>query len=82
MPKFSKNNFFFYLSRHYSFFSQKYMSKFMFSVGFQAPKSGRFFRKSTAEQVLKSFSGRNNSLEPLFLDFLIVFHMVWKNQES
>ena len=27
-----------------------------------------FFGKSTAEQVLKSFLGRNNSLKPPFLD--------------
>ena len=41
-----------------------------------------FLGKFSAELVLKSFSGRNNSLEPLFLDFLTVFHMIWRNQES
>ena len=33
------------------------------------PKSGCFFGKFTAEQVLKSLSGRNNSLKPPVLGF-------------
>ena len=33
------------------------------------PQSGCFFGKFTAEQVLKSFSGRNNSLMPLVFGF-------------
>ena len=33
---------------------------------YRPPKSGCFFGKFTAEQVLKSFSGRNNSLKPVF----------------
>ena len=42
-----------------------------------------FLEILTADQVFKSFSGWNNSLKPqLFLDLLIGFHMVCKNQES
>ena len=41
-----------------------------------------FFWKITMVLNLKPFSGRNNSLEALFLDFAIVFYMIWKNQES
>ena len=55
---------------------------FMSSVGFWASKIWMFFGKNFVELVWKLFSGRNNSLEPLFFDFLTVFHMVWKNQES
>ena len=33
-------------------------------VGFQASNIWIFFGKFTKEQVLKSFSGRNKSLEP------------------
>ena len=36
---------------------------FMSLIGFQASKTC-FFAKFVAEQVLKSFSGRNNSLKP------------------
>ena len=39
---------------------------FMSSVGFQAPKIWMFFGKFTGDQVLKSFSGRNNFLKPAF----------------
>ena len=47
------------------------------------PKSECFFGKFTTKPVWKSFSGRNNSLEPsVCFDFLTVSHMVWKNQES
>ena len=43
-------------------------------VSFQASKICMFFSgKFTLMQVLKSFP---------FLDFVIVFHLVWKNQES
>ena len=45
-------------------------------------KSRYFFWNLTVEQVLKSFSDRNNSLKPPCLEFIIVFHIVWKNQES
>ena len=41
----------------------------MSSVGCQASKIWMFFRKITAEQALKSFSGRNNSLKSLVLGF-------------
>ena len=37
---------------------------FMSSVGFQASKIWIFFGKFTVELVSKSFSGRNNSLDP------------------
>ena len=33
------------------------------------PKYGCFFEKFTVEQILKSFSGRNNSLKPLVFEF-------------
>ena len=46
------------------------------------PKSGCFFEKFTVELVLKSLSGRNKSLKAPVFEFLIVFHMIWKNQES
>ena len=52
---------------------------FMSLVGFYAYKMYMFFQKFTAEQVLKSFLGRNNSLKPPFSDFVIVFHLVLKN---
>ena len=55
---------------------------FISLVGFQTSKTGCFFGKFTAEQVLKSFSGRNNSLKPPFFGFLIVSYLVVKNQES
>ena len=42
---------------------------FMSSVGFRPPKSECFFGKFTAEQVFKSFSGRNNSLQPPVFGF-------------
>ena len=38
---------------------------FMSSVDFLASKICIFFGKFTAEQVMKSFLGRNNSLKPL-----------------
>ena len=38
-------------------------------VGFQASKIWIFFGKLFMEQVLKSFSGRNNSLKPLLFRF-------------
>ena len=41
-----------------------------------------FLGKFTAEPVLKSFLGRDNSLKLPFLDFVIVFHFFLKNQES
>ena len=37
---------------------------FMSLVGFQASKIWMLFGKFTVEQVLKSFSGRNNPLKP------------------
>ena len=40
------------------------------------------YPENPAEQVLKSFSGRKSSLKPPVLDFVIVFHLVLKNQES
>ena len=43
--------------------------KFMYLVGFLASKIYIFFGKFTAEQVLKSFLGRNNSLKPLVFGF-------------
>ena len=57
---------------------------FMSSVVFQASKTYIFFGNLTAELVWKSFSGRNNSLQPptifWFSSYLIVVYMVWKNQ--
>ena len=47
-----------------------------------SPKSGCFVRKFSMDQVLESLSDRNNSREPQFLDFVTVFHMLWKDQES
>ena len=42
-----------------------------------------FFEKFFVELVRQSLSGRNNFLEAsVDFDFLTVFHMVWKNQES
>ena len=41
----------------------------MSSVGFRASKIWIFFGKLTAEQVLKSFSGRSNSLKPTVSGF-------------
>ena len=55
---------------------------FMSSVDFHVSKIWILFGKFTVEQVLKSLLSRRNSLEPLVLDFPIVFHMIWKNQES
>ena len=56
----------------------------MSSVILQASKTYIFFGNLTAELVWKSFSGRNNSLQPptvfLFSSYLIVVYMVWKNQ--
>ena len=44
------------------------------SLSFMSPKS--------VVQDFKSFLGINNSLKPPFLDFVIVFHLVLKNQET
>ena len=59
---------------------------FVSLVGFQASKVWVFFLgKFTAEQVLKSLSGRNNSLKPPVFGFcnrLPYGLYVWKNQES
>ena len=41
----------------------------MSSVGFQASRILMFFGKFTVEKVLKSFSGRNNSLNPPVFGF-------------
>ena len=40
----------------------------MLLIGFQASKIWIFFGTFFAEQVLKSFSDRNNSLEPLVFE--------------
>ena len=45
-------------------------------------KNISLFVKFTAKQVLKSFSGRNNSMEPHVFGFSKSLHMVWKNEES
>ena len=42
---------------------------FMSLVGFEASKIWMFFGKFTAEQVLKSFSGRNNCLKSPVFEF-------------
>ena len=48
-------------------------------VGFQASEIWMSIWKITAELVWKSFSRRNNSLEPpVFFHFLIVFYLVLK----
>ena len=54
------------------------------SVGFQFSKICMFFfGKFTAEQVLKSFLGRNNSLKPPVFDVCDSLpFVVLKNQES
>ena len=54
---------------------------FLCFVGFQASEIWMLFGKFTAELVWKSFSGRNNSLESPFFDFVTVYHMAWKNEE-
>ena len=41
----------------------------MYLVNFQPSKIWMFFGKFTVEEVLKSFSDRNNSLKPLFFGF-------------
>ena len=56
---------------------------FMSLVGFPASEIWMFFFwKFTAEQVLKLFWDRKNSLKPPVFDFPIGFHMACKNQES
>ena len=45
-------------------------------------KSGQMFEKFTADKVLKSSSDRNQSLQSLFSDIILVFHMVCNNQDS
>ena len=55
---------------------------FMSLVGFQASKIWIFFGKFTAEQVLKPFAGRDNSLKLTVFGFSDVFCLVLKNQES
>ena len=82
-PLSAQNNFYIILSSYGEWHvKKKSRQSFISLVGFQPPKSGYLFGKFTAEQVLKSFSGRNIPCNPLFLDFLIVFYMFWKNQES
>ena len=59
------NNFYIILSSYLKEHVQKNSSlNFMPPVGFQASEIWMFFWKFTAELVWKSFSGRNNSLEP------------------
>ena len=83
----------FLLSGKTNFYITKFVCKrlwvmwnlnFMSSVVFQASKTYIFFGNLTAELVWKSFSGRNNSLQPptvfWFSSYLIVVYMVWKNQ--
>ena len=41
----------------------------LFMLVSRSPKSGYSFGKFTAEQVLKSFSGKNSSLKPPVLEF-------------
>ena len=82
-PLSAQNNFYIILSSYgEGHVKKKSRESFISLVGFQPPKSGYLFGKFTAEQVLKSFSCRNIPCNPLFLDFLIVFYMFWKNQES
>ena len=61
---------------------KKFKSEFHVFDWFPDLQNHIFFGKFNLEPVLKSFSGTNNSESPLFLDFLVVFHMVLKNQVS
>ena len=56
---------------------------FMFSVSFQTsnPKSACFFGKFTAEQDLKTFLSKSNSLKHPFLEIVIVYYLVLKNHK-
>ena len=61
-----QKNFYIILSLYVEWYVKKNSSlNFMSLVGFQASYIGKF----TVEQVLKSFSGRINSLEPLVFGF-------------
>ena len=80
----TQNNFYVITSPHVEWYvKNKSKSKFHVFGWFSGLQNLHvYFGKSTAVQVLKSFLGRNNSLKPPFLDFVIVFHLVLKNQES
>ena len=53
----------------FSSYVERQMKKKSSLVGFQASKTWMFFGKFTENQVLKSFSGRSNSLKPPVFGF-------------
>ena len=66
----NQNNFYLIMSSYVEGYVKKNISlNFMSLAGFQAFKIDMIFGKLTADQDLKSFLGKNNSLKPLFFGF-------------